>query len=109
MLPADNERWNSNYRRYKDSPIVTERLNAYNHELDHFNTWSAFYQFLATANNYDGKKYANCDEKASDLNARYSQFESETAKHSAGFDNKDRNMGGQYSRFPLDVSRFSWE
>jgi len=93
----------------ESSVLVSEDLNAYNHELDHFYTWKEFYTFLKTANSYDGRPYKDCKAKALDLQTRYSRFKAMTQRHSRAFDQTGRNMGGQYSSHPLDTSKFKWE
>ena len=109
MLERNNPRWDKSLLQYKNSPLVSEDLNAYNHELDHFYTWKAFYSFLKTANLYEGRQYRDCKAKIFDLQSRYSRFKSLTQRHSSTFDQVGRNMGGQYSRHPLDTSKFKWE
>ena len=109
MLDRGNIRWNKSFPQYRDSAFVSEDLNTYNHELDHFYTWNDFYAFLKTANSYDGRFYKDCNAKALDLQIRYSRFKSKVQQHSSSFDQDGRNMGGQYSRHPLDMSKFNWE
>ena len=109
MLERNNARWATSFPRYKDSPFVSEDLNAYNHELDHFYTWKDFYTFLKTANSYDGRSYKDCKAKILYLQTRYSRFKSLTQQHSSTFDQDERNMGGQYSSHRLDTSEFKWE
>lgn len=109
MLEQNNSRWDVSFPQYLSSVLVSEDLNAYNHELDHFYTWKEFYTFLKTANSYDGRPYKDCKAKALDLQTRYSRFKAMTQRHSRAFDQTGRNMGGQYSSHPLDTSKFKWE
>ena len=109
MLEQNNSRWDVSFPQYQSSVLVSEDLNAYNHELDHFYTWKEFYTFLKTANSYDGRPYKGCKAKALDLQTRYSRFKAMTQRHSRAFDQTGRNMGGQYSSHPLDTSKFKWE
>ena len=70
LLEASSPKWNDRYDRYKNSGIEKEDMNALNHEMDHFNTWKAFYSFVKSLNSYDGKVFpGDCDLRANNTNA----------------------------------------
>jgi hypothetical protein len=77
--------------------------------MDHFSTWSAFLDFVKTANSLDGKKFFDCQDRASRYNAAYQKYKAETSAHSLKFDQPGWNQGNQYSKHPLDTSMFKWE
>ena len=110
LLEASSPKWNDRYDRYKNSGIEKEDMNALNHEMDHFNTWKAFYSFVKSLNSYDGKVFpGDCDLRAKTINERLAQYKSQAEAHSDKFDQKGWNQGGQYGKHPFDTSKFSWE
>lgn len=109
LLNEDDPKWQEHYSRYSGNNVTSESQNTLNHELDHFNTWKAFLDFVRTANAYDGKKVSNCAELVGRLNATYERYKSITSAHSLKFDQPGWNQGGQYSRHPLETSTFKWE
>ena len=109
LLNADSPRWNQRYRRYRNSGIDKEDMNTLNHEMDHFNTWKAFYSFVKTVDAYHDKKYSDCKERAQKINAKYKEFHAKASMHSSSFDSNNRNQGGQYAKYPFDTSTFKWE
>ena len=108
-LKSSSSRWLERFSQYDGMNRPDEEANAMAHEMDHFTTWRTFLDFVRTANNYEGKKFDNCKEKAAALNARYSELYNMTKTHSQSFDNKPWNKGGQYSNHPLDTSKLTWE
>ena len=109
LLNEGDARWNKRYPQYLSSKNDREDLNTLSHEMDHFSTWRAFLDFVKTANDFDGKQYSDCKERAMRYNAAYQKFRAITAAHNLKFDDDGWNMGGQYSRHPLDTSGFKWE
>ena len=109
LLNEDDPRWNTRYPQYSSSTNDNEDQNTLSHEMDHFNTWNAFLDFVKTANDLDGKKYSDCKERAARYNAAYQRFKALTSAHSAKFDQPGWNQGGQYSKHPLNTSSFKWE
>jgi RHS repeat-associated protein len=109
LLNEDSPRWNERYPRYSSSTNTREDQNTLSHEMDHFSTWSAFLDFVETANSLDGKKFFDCQDRASRYNAAYQKYKAETSAHSLKFDKPGWNQGNQYSRHPLNTSMFKWE
>ena len=109
LLNEDSPRWNERYPRYSSSTNTREDQNTLSHEMDHFRTWSAFLDFVKTANSLDGKKLSDCQDRASRYNAAYQKYKAETSAHSLKFDQPGWNQGNQYSRHPLNTSMFKWE
>ena len=109
MLDSGNSRWNKRYPQYVGNGNITEEENTYRHEMDHYKTWTAFYNFLISANSYEGRYYRNCNEKARDLNARYQSMKTATSQHSQSFDTPLWSQGGRYEEHILDTSNFKWE
>jgi len=109
LLNEDDSRWNKRYPQYSSSTNNREDLNTFSHEMDHFSTWSAFLDFVKTANTLDGKKFTNCKDKANQYNMAYKRYMVITSAHSLKFDQPGWNQGGQYSKHPLNTSTFKWE
>lgn len=109
MLDERNERWQIPFNQYIGNVGMTEEESAYQHELDHFKTWKAFYDFVKTANAYDGRHYDDCKEKVKKLNERYSSLKEHVTRHSQSFDSSQWYQGGRYELHPLDTSTFKWE
>ena len=109
LLSEDSPRWEERYPRYKNSGVNREDMNTLNHEMDHFNTWKAFYSFVKTADVYHNRKFSDCKELAEKINDRYKKYHAKASKHSLLFDDKARNQGGQYAKYPFDTSTFKWE
>ncbi len=109
LLNEDDSRWNKRYPQYSSSTNNREDLNTLSHEMDHFSTWSAFLDFVKTANTLDGKKFTNCKDKANQYNMAYKRYMVITSAHSSKFDQPGWNQGGQYSKHPLNTSTFKWE
>ena len=109
LLNEDSPRWSERYPRYSSSTNTREDQNTLSHEMDHFSTWSAFLDFVKTANSLDGKRFSDCQDRASRYNAAYRKYRAETSAHSLKFDQPGWNQGNQYSRHPLNTSMFKWE
>ena len=109
MLNDSNNRWHETFPQYVGNIGMSESESAYQHELDHYKTWKAFYDFVRSANSYDGKHANNCEAKVAKLNARYAMFKAITSQHSRSFDTPAWNQGGKYELHPLDTSKFTWE
>jgi hypothetical protein len=109
LLSEDSTRREERYPRYENSGVNREDMNTLNHEMDHFNTWKAFYSFIKTADVYHNRKFSDCKELAEKINDRYKKYHAKASKHSLLFDDKARNQGGQYAKYPFDTSTFKWE
>ena len=109
MLEENSRRWQEPFPQYIGNVGMSEDESAYQHELDHFKTWKAFYDFLQTANTYDGRQYKDCKSKAQKFNERYEHFKQKVSQHSISFDSPSWNQGGRYELHPLDTSTFKWE
>ena len=109
MLEETSIRWKEKFKRYKNTNIDREDLNTLNHEMDHFNTWLTFFNFVKKLEVYDNQYFPDCIKKADEIQKKYYQYRKITSLHSKKFDGDDRNQGGQYINYPLDVSTFSWE
>ena len=109
MLEEDSGRWLELFPQYIGNVGMSEEESAYQHELDHFKTWKAFYEFLQTANAYDGRHYKDCKSKVQKLNERYASIMRMVSQHSQSFDSSSWNQGGRYESHPLDTSTLKWE
>ena len=109
LLEETNSKWYDRMPQYRESSEEREDLRTLSHERDHYNTWKAFFDFAQTANSFDGLRFTDCKKRAARYNAAYNKYKAITAAHSLKFDNDGWNMGGQYSRHPLDTSKFKWE
>ena len=97
------------FPQYSSNPEEREDMRALSHEKDHYKTWQAFFEFVKTANSFDGQKFSDCKTRAARYNAAYKKYRAITAAHSLKFDDAGWDMGNQYSRHPLDTSKFKWE
>ena len=109
LLEETSIRWKEKFKRYKNTNIDREDLNTLNHEMDHFNTWLTFFNFVKKLEVYDNQYFPDCIKKADEIQKKYYKYRKITSLHSKKFDGDDRNQGGQYINYPLDVSTFSWE
>ena len=109
MRPSTDEMWKIQAKQYKNNPEANQELNALNHELDHFQTWKAFYDFVKTADRYDGVKFPDCQKRANIMMQKYNEYHQIASKHSTAFDTDGKNSGGQYARFPFNTAGFNWE
>ena len=109
MRPSTYEMWKIQAKQYKNNPEADQELNALNHELDHFQTWKAFYDFVKTADRYDGVKFSDCQKRATIMMQKYNEYHQLASKHSTAFDADGKNSGGQYARFPFNTAGFNWE
>ena len=109
LLNENDKRWGTRFKRYAQRNSAREDANTLAHEMDHFNTWKAFLEFVKTANSIDGKYISDCANKAKKFNALYEQYKAKTKSHSLKFDQPGWNQGGQYLLHPLDTSTFKWE
>jgi hypothetical protein len=109
MRPSSDAMWTIQYPQYKDNSDTDQETNALKHELDHFNTWKSFYDFVKTADQYDGKKFADCQRRIAIMMQRYNEYHELASKHSLSFHNNGMASGGRYSQHPFDTSAFKWE
>ena len=109
MLKSDNSRWNEQYPRYADNPFANPELMAYSHELDHYNTWSAYLDILEQVNSYDGKYYPNCKDVALRFQGKHDLLLRLVQLHSRDFDTNKLNQGLRYLDTPFYGAWFSWE
>ena len=109
LLDENSPKWYDRLSQYRGSSEEREDMRTLSHERDHYQTWKALFDFAKTANLLDGRKFVDCQARAARYNAAYRKYRAITAKHSLKFDNGGWNMGGQYSRHPLDTSKFKWE
>ena len=109
LLDKNSKRWWDRYSRYSKNPAKREDLRVLSHERDHYKTWKAFFEFAKTANSFDGRWFSDCRKRATRYNAAYKKYRAITLEHSLQFDNDGWDKGGQYSRNPLDTSKFKWE
>ena len=109
LLDENSDMWLDRRPQYLESPENREDLRTLAHEMDHYKTWKALFDFVSTANSLDGVRYSDCRERAARYNAKYLRYRKETAKHSQKFDEYGWNTGNQYSNHPLDTSKFKWE
>ncbi len=109
MLDGNNSRWRDPLPQYIGNIDMSEEESTYQHELDHYKTMSAFYNFLQTANSYDGCYYSDCKDKVQKLNSRYAVLKKIAIEHIKSFDTSKWNQGGMYELHPLDTSDFKWE
>lgn len=109
LLDENDSRWNVRYPRYAGNNTQREDENTLAHEMDHFNTWKDFLDFVQTANAFDGQKFSDCANRAKQYTAAYRRIRGIVSSHSAKFDMPGWNQGGQYSRHPIDTSIFKWE
>ena len=109
MLNSDNPRWHEQYPRYKTNPLVNPELMAYSHELDHYDTWSAYLDVLEQVNKYDGKHYPNCNDVVHKFQGKHDLLLTLVQLHSKDFDTDGLNQGLRYLDTPFYTSWFSWE
>ena len=57
LLNENDKRWGTRFKRYAQRNSAREDANTLAHEMDHFNTWKAFLEFVKTANSIDGKYF----------------------------------------------------
>ena len=109
LLDENDSRWNIRYARYAGNDTPREDESTLAHEMDHFNTWKAFLDFVQTANAFDGQTFSDCADRATRYTTTYRRISEIVSSHSAKFDRPGLNQGGQYSRHPLDPSILKWE
>ena len=109
LLDENSPKWYDRLPQYRGNSEEREDLRTLSQEKDHYQTWKALFDFVKTANSFDGVKYTDCQARAARYNATYKKCRAITAAHSLKFDDWGWNMGNQYSRHPLDTSKFKWE
>ena len=102
ILTPNLPRWNQRMRRYdnkwgKNRSNTTEWRAAYAHEMDHWNSYNAFFAFLHLLNEFDGTHLCNkCNEMKDELERQYNIMWSNAIQHSARYDTRNYNYGGAY-------------
>ena len=94
LLDENSPKWYDRLPQYRGNSEEREDLRTLSHEKDHYQTWKALFDFVKTANSFDGVKYTDCQARAARYNATYKKCRAITAAHSLKFDDWGWNMGG---------------
>ena len=88
-----NKNWGS------ERTDTTEWQAAYAHEMDHWNSFNAFFSFLHMLNEFDGTKLCHlCNEVKEDLERQYNVMRGSAMQHSAKYDTDGFKGGGMYPK-----------
>ena len=107
ILTPDHGRWehrHSNYKRWglPRTNIIEWKL-AYSHEMDHWNSFNAFFDFVRLLNDFDGTSlYGLCEQMRYELEKQKNIMWNEAIHRSERYDTTGLNAGGMYpkDRYP---------
>ena len=107
ILTPDHDRWNFRHPNYKNWGLPRTNMSewklAYSHEMDHWNSYNALFDFIKLLNDFDGTSlYGLCEQIKESLERQKNIMWNEAVHRSEKFDTKGFNTGGMYpkDRYP---------
>ena len=104
IITPGQPQWKERHEVYNpnwgvDRTDTTEWQAAYAHEMDHWNSFNAFFAFLHLLNEFDGKRLCHlCNEVKEELEQQYNVMAGAAMQHSAKYDTDGFKGGGMYPK-----------